>query len=174
MKLFLNFLTIMSLLNVISSCSPSLSKSNNDLEGTWVLKNVLMADAMDVPCGFSNEGKVQEMNVSFSSEKVEGNDQMKLHGQSSVNKFMGAYTIISYDSSTKTGKIKFEPIASTKMASINTEFMNCEQRYLSYLEKSVDFKIENEKLQLSITHKLSGNSPYENSYRNVLYFQKSK
>ena len=147
-----------------------------DLQGTWVLKNVLMGDAMDVPCGFINEGKVKEMNVTFTSEKVAGTDRMKLYGQSSVNEFMGSYTILSYDPISKTGKIKFEPLVSTKMAAVDPSFMDCENRYFSYLGNSEDFKIENGKLQLSKTYPLakgdSGNSPFGESYKNVLYFDK--
>ena len=145
----------------------------NNLEGTWILKNVLMGDAMDAPCGFMNEGKVKEMNVTFTSEKVAGTDRIKLYGQSSVNKFMGGYTILSYDADTKTGKIKFESLASTKMASDDPAFMDCENRYFSYLEIAEDFKIENGKLQLSKTYDNAVNSPFYNSYNNVLYFDKN-
>ena len=148
----------------------------NNLEGTWILKNVLMGDVMDASCGFMNEGKVKEMNVTFTSEKVAGTDRIKLYGQSSVNEFMGGYTILSYDAATKTGKIKFESLFSTKMASVDPNFMDCENRYFSYLEKAEDFKIENGKLQLSKTYPLAydnaGNSPFDNIYNNVLYFDK--
>ena len=145
----------------------------NNLEGTWILKNVLMGDVMDASCGFMNEGKVKEMNVTFTSEKVAGTDRIKLYGQSSVNEFMGGYTILSYDADTKTGKIKFESLASTKMASDDPAFMDCENRYFSYLEIAEDFKIENGKLQLSKTYDNAVNSPFYNSYNNVLYFDKN-
>ncbi len=148
----------------------------NDIEGTWVLKNVLMGDAMDVPCGFMNEGKVKEMNLTFTAEKVDVRGQKKLYGRSSVNDFIGGYTILSYDSTTKTGKIKLDPFVSTRMASVDPTFMNCENRYFSYLEKSEDFKIENGKLQLSKTYPLvkgdTVNFPFGESYKNVLYFYK--
>lgn len=153
-----------------------LETSSNPLEGTWVFKNILMGDAVDVPCGFGNEGKVKEMNVTFTSEKLEVGGKLRLHGQSSVNGFMGTYTILSYDEKSKTGKLKFGPIASTKMASENPDFMECENRYLSYLEKSENFKIEGGKLQLSKTSPLvkedARNSPFGDSYNNVLYFEK--
>jgi hypothetical protein len=150
--------------------------SSNDLEGTWVLKNVLMGDAMDAPCGFMNEGKIKEMNITFTSEKGVTSDKKKLHGKSSVNDFMGGYTIISYDKKTKTGKIQFEPLVSTKMAAIDPVIMECENRYFLYLQKSEDFKIENGKLQLSKSYPLAkgdtGNSPFGESYKSVLYFDK--
>ena len=77
---------------------------------------------------------------------------------------------------TKTGKIKFEPLVSTKMASENTTLMECENRYLSYLEKMVDFKIEDEKLQLSITlNPLNGNvgkDPFAENYKICFYLIK--
>jgi hypothetical protein len=149
--------------------------SDNPIEGTWVLKNVLMGDAMDAPCGFSNEDKVKEMNVTFTSEKTKNNEIYKLHGQSSVNSFSGQYVIQSYDTKTKTGKIKFEPLASTKMAG-NQDFMDCETRYFTYLQKSEDFKIVDGKLQLIKSTPLAndgkGNSPFGESYKNVLYFYK--
>ncbi len=161
---------------IVTENGSSKQEFSNALEGTWVLKNVLMGDAMDAPCGFMNEGKVKEMNITFTSEKNKESNQKKLHGQSSVNNFMGAYTIISYDAKTKTGKIKFAPLASTKMAAINTYLMECENRYLSYLEKSEDFKIEEGKLQLSKTVSIakenSGNAPFGESYKSVLYFDK--
>jgi hypothetical protein len=150
--------------------------SSNDLEGTWVLKNVLMGDAMDAPCGFINEGKVKEMNVTFTTEKAASSDKNKLHGQSSVNNFMGSYTILSYDKKTKTGKIQFDPLVTTKMAAVDPTFMECENRYFLYLQKSEDFKIENGKLQLSKSYPLAkgdtGNSPFGESYKSVLYFDK--
>jgi len=150
--------------------------TRNLLEATWVLKNVLMGDAMDSPCGFANEGKVKEMNLSFTSEKGNFGDKQKLHGQSSVNGFIGSYTILSYDENSKSGKLKFSPLISTKMASVDPTFMECENRFLSYIEKSEEFKIEGGKLQLSKTYPLakgdSGNSPFGNSYKNVLYFDK--
>jgi hypothetical protein len=150
--------------------------TKNLLEGTWVLKYVLMGDAMDKPCGFVNEGKVKEMSLTFTSEKLEGTDQIKLHGQSSVNNFMGSYTILYYDENLKTGKIKFSQLASTKMAAVNPNFMDCETRYLSYLESSEDFKIVDGKLQLIKSTPLpnngNGNIPFGESYKNVLYFDK--
>ena len=150
--------------------------TRNPLEGTWVLKNVLMGDAMDAPCGFANEGKVKEMNVTFTSEKLEEGGKLRLHGQSSVNGFMGSYTILFFDKNSKSGKLKFPPLISTKMASVDPTFMECENRFLSYLEKSEDFKIEGGKLQLSKTYPLAkgdtGNSPFGDSYKNVLYFEK--
>jgi heat shock protein HslJ len=151
--------------------------SNNTLEGTWVLKNLLEGDAMHAPCGFGNEGKVKEMNLTFTAEKGAAGDKKKLHGQSSVNNFMGSYTILSYDKKTRTGKIQFEPLVSTKMAAIDQTFMECESRYFSYLQKSEDFKIEDGKLQLIKTHSLpkgdsTNNSPWGDSYKNVLYFER--
>ena len=150
--------------------------TSNPLEGTWVLKNVLMGDAMDAPCGFANEGKVKEMNLSFTSEKGNSGDQQKLSGQSSVNGFVGWYTILSFDKKTKTGKIQFDPLITSRMASVDPTFMECENRYFLYLQKSEDFKIEGGKLQLSKTYPLAkgetGNSPFGDSYKNVLYFEK--
>jgi heat shock protein HslJ len=87
---------------------------------------------------------------------------------------MGWYTILSFDKKTKTGKIKFEPLVSTKMASENTTLMECENRYLSYLEKMVDFMLVNNQLQLINTTKFVSNSnlyPSE-SYSTILYFEK--
>ena len=150
--------------------------TRNLLEGTWVLKNVLMGDALDAPCGFANEGKVKEMNITFTSEKLEIGGKLRLYGQSSVNGFMGSYTILSFDEKTKTGKLKFDLIASTKMASENPDFMKCENQYLSYVEKSEDFKIEGRKLQLIKNYPLAKgdkeNSPFGDIYKNVLYFEK--
>lgn len=150
--------------------------TSNPLEGTWVLKNVLMGDAMDVSCGFANEGKVKEMNLTFTLEKGLSGDIKKLYGQSSVNDFSGGYTVLSYDEKSKTGKIQFSPLISTKMAAVEPTFMECENRYFLYLQKSEDFKIEGGKLQLSKTYPLAkgdtGNSPFGDSYKNVLYFEK--
>jgi hypothetical protein len=54
--------------------------------------------------------------------------------------------------------------------------MECENRYLSYLEKMVDFKIEDEKLQLSITlNPLNGNvgkDPFAENYKICFYLIK--
>ncbi len=150
--------------------------TSNPLEGTWVLKNVLMGDAMDVSCGFANEGKVKEMNLTFTLEKGFSGDRKKLYGQSSVNDFSGGYTILAYDEKSKTGKIQFSPLISTKMAAVEPTFMECENRYFLYLQKSEDFKIGGGKLQLSKTYPLAkgdtGNSPFGDSYKNVLYFEK--
>ncbi len=150
--------------------------NSNPLEGTWVLKNVLMGDAMDAPCGFVNEGKVKEMNLTFTSEKGLSGDIKKLYGQSSVNDFSGGYTVLSYDEKSKTGKIQFSLLISTKMAAVEPAFMECESRYFLYLQKSEDFKIEGGKLQLSKSYPLAkgdtGNSPFGESYKNVLYFEK--
>jgi len=155
--------------------SPKIIESN-PLQGTWALKYVLMGDAMDAPCGFSNEGKVKEMTVTFTSEKLESGSKMKLHGQASVNGFMGSYIILSFDEKTQSGKLKLDAIASTKMASENPNFMECENRFLTYLEKSEDFKIEGGKLQLSksypIANEKTENSPFGEIYKNVLYFEK--
>jgi len=177
---FMKYL-IASIALLVIGCSntKSVSKVNsysNPIEGTWVLKSVLMGDAMDMPCGFSNEGKIKEMNLTLTSEKEISGEKKKLFGQSSVNDFMGWYTILSFDEKTKTGKIKFEPLVSTKMASENTTLMECENRYLSYLEKMVDFKIEDEKLQLSITlNPLNGNvgkDPFAENYKICFYLIK--
>ncbi len=170
---------IASIAILIVGCSNTrsvLNKNNysNPIESTWVLKSVLMGDAMDMPCGFSNEGKIKEMNLTLTSEKEISGEKKKLFGQSSVNDFMGWYTILSFDEKTKTGKIKFEPLVSTKMASENTTLMECENRYLSYLEKMVDFKLVNNQLQLINTTKFVSNSnlyPSE-SYSTILYFEK--
>ncbi len=160
-----------STLNVTTSKQLAVT---NDIEGTWVLKYVLMGDAMDKPCGFINEGKVKEMNVTFTSEKIAGTSRMKLYGQSSVNSFRGSYSILSYDEKTQTGKIKLEQVASTNMAAVNPDLMDCETRYLSYLERSEDFKIVEGKLQLIKSTPLPnnghGNIPFGDSYKNVLYF----
>lgn len=170
---------IASIAILIVGCSNTrsvLNKNNysNPIESTWVLKSVLMGDAMDMPCGFSNEGKIKEMNLTLTSEKEISGEKKKLFGQSSVNDFMGWYTILSFEKKTKTGKIKFEPLVSTKMASENTTLMECENRYLSYLEKMVDFKLVNNQLQLINTTKFVSNSnlyPSE-SYSTILYFEK--
>ena len=151
---------------------------NNPLEGTWVLSNVLMGDAMDAPCGFMNEGKIKEMNLTFTSEKGPTGEKSKLNGQSSVNTFLGNYTVLSYDKKTNTGKIELDALISTKMASVNPAFMECETRYLTYLQKVEDFKIEDGKLQLSKTYPLpkgdTGHSPFGDSYKNILYFKKKQ
>jgi hypothetical protein len=170
---------IASIALLVIGCSntKSVSKVNsysNPIEGTWVLKNVLMGDAMDMPCGFSNEGKSREMNLILTSEKEISSEKKKLFGQSSVNDFMGWYTILSFDEKTSTGKIQFESLASTKMASENTTLMECENRYLSNLEKMVDFKLVNNQLQLINTIKFVSNSnlyPSE-GYSTILYFDK--
>ena len=170
---------IASIAILIVGCSNTrsvLNKNNysNPIESTWVLKSVLMGDALDMPCGFSNEGKIKDMNLTLTSEKEISGEKKKLFGQSSVNDFMGWYTILSFDEKTKTGKIKFEPLVSTKMASENTTLMECENRYLSYLEKMVDFKLVNNQLQLINTTKFVSNSnlyPSE-SYSTILYFEK--
>lgn len=150
--------------------------TSSPLEGTWVLKNVLMGDAMDAPCSFVYEGKVKEMNLTFTLEKGFSGDRKKLYGQSSVNDFSGGYTILAYDEKSKTGKIQFSPLISTKMAAVEPTFMECENRYFLYLQKSEDFKIEGGKLQLSKSYPLAkgdtGNSPFGESYKNVLYFEK--
>ncbi len=176
-----NFLYLVILSSIGCSAPKKVSVENqnsnletikNPLEGTWVLKNVLMGDAMDMPCGFVNMDKVKEMNLTFTDDKGNSSVIKKLFGQSSVNNFSGGYTVLSYDEKSKTGKIQFFTLISTKMAAVNLDFMECEKRYLSYLEKSVDFKIEDGKLQLSLTIPLTGNSssPWGESYRNVLYF----
>ena len=156
--------------------TPQQTTSNNPIEGTWVLKNVLEGDAVHAPCGFDNEGKVKEMNLTFTAEKGATGDKKKLHGQSSVNDFSAGYTILSYDKKTKIGKIQLDPLISTKMAAIDQSFMECENRYFLFLQKSEDFKIEDGKLQLSKTYPLAkgdiGNSPFGESYKNVLYFEK--
>lgn len=170
---------IASIALLIVGCSNTRSVLNKNnyskpIEGTWVLKSVLMGDAMDMPCGFSNEGKIKEMNLTLTSEKEISGEKKKLFGQSTVNDFMGWYTILSFDEKTKTGKIQFEPLVSTKMASENTTLMECENRYLSYLEKMVDFKLVNNQLQLINTTKFVSNSnlyPSE-SYSTILYFEK--
>lgn len=170
---------IASIALLIVGCSNTRSVLNKNtyskpIESTWVLKSVLMGDAMDMPCGFSNEGKSREMNLTLTSEKEISGEKKKLFGQSTVNDFMGWYTILSFDEKTKTGKIKFEPLVSTKMASENTTLMECENRYLSYLEKMVDFKLVNNQLQLINTTKFVSNSnlyPSE-SYSTILYFEK--
>ncbi len=179
MKKILILLMSFTIISCSTSNQTSLESLNtqrltafSNLEGTWILKNVLMGDAMDAPCGFMNEGKVKEMNVTFTSEKLTETECMKLYGQSSVNEFMGGYIILSYDADTKTGKIKFEPLVATRMASVDPAFMDCENRYFSYLEIAEDFKIENGKLQLSKTYDNAVNSPFDNSYNNVLYFDK--
>ena len=172
---------IASIALLIVGCSNTRSvlKKNtysNPIEGTWVLKSVLMGDALDMPCGFSIEGKSRDMNLILTSEKEISGEKKKLFGQSTVNDFMGWYTILSFEKKTKTGKIKFEPLVSTKMATENTTLMECENRYLSYLEKMVDFKIEDEKLQLSITlNPLNGNvgkDPFAENYKICFYLIK--
>lgn len=150
--------------------------TKDPLEGSWILKNVLMGDALDASCGFANVGKVKEMNLTLTSEKGFSGDIKKMFGQSSVNDFTGEYTVLSYDEKSKTGKIEFSPLMSTKMAALDPTLMECESRYFSYLQKSEDFKIEGGKLQLSNTYPLakgdSGNSPFDQSYKNVLYLEK--
>ncbi|OIN58971.1 META domain-containing protein [Arsenicibacter rosenii] len=152
----------------------SVTTRADDLKGTWVLKSVLMGDAMDAACGFMNEGKVQEMNVTFTQESVGDKGELKLYGQSSVNTFAGSYTIDSYDMAAKRGKLNIGALAVTKMNSPNAEFMNCETRYLTYLSKAVDFSINADgQLELSNTVKLNGSgSLIGESYKSALYFSK--
>lgn len=171
------FIASISLLIVGCSNTRSvLNKNNyfNPIEGTWILKSVLMGDAMDMPCGFSNEGKSRIMDLTLTSENENSSNRRKLFGQSTVNNFMGWYTILSFDEKAKEGKIQFESLVSTKMASENTTLMECENRYLSNLQKMVDFKLVNNQLQLINTIKFVSNSnlyPSE-SYSTIFYFEK--
>lgn len=148
----------------------------NQLEGTWVLTRVLMGDMVDMPCGFANEGKVQPMTITFTTEKVANTSTMKLSGQSSVNQFFGSYVVNSFNETTGTGRIKMGALGSTNMAS-SADLMDCESRYFSMLSKSVDFKLElvNGKLQLEmgVKHPITGNitQPME-GLDNLLYFEK--
>ncbi len=174
-----------SMLLVVSACAPKFSKPNTTTQelitepviaGTWILRSVLMGDAMDVPCGFFNEGKVHEMNVVFHPQTVSNEVKLQVTGQSSVNQFMGTYTILSFDRATQIGKIKMGPLVVTKMAASNPDFMECEKRYLSYLEHAADFKLEGNQLQLIKSFPLpndgKGNIPFGESYKTILYLNK--
>jgi hypothetical protein len=145
----------------------------NQLEGTWVLKRVLMGDMVDMPCGFVNEGKIQPMTLTFTTEKEGDASQMKLHGQSSVNRFFGSYTLTSFNKATGTGKIKLGALGSTKMAS-SSDLMDCESRYFSMLSESVDFKIESVngivQLEMGVKHPITGS--VSQGLDNLLYFEK--
>lgn len=175
---------ILVLLTSIAACTTNKKtaidgETNNEIassipiNGTWVLKNVLMGDAMDAPCGFRNLDKVKEMNITFATD---ANGTMSLQGQSSVNSFSGKYSIKSYDAKSKTGKIKIEKIVSTRKAAIDPDFMECETRYFSYLENTEEFKIEEGKLQLIKSTPLPksdyGNAPFGETYKSILYFDK--
>ena len=149
---------------------------SNQLEGTWVLKRILMGDMVDMPCGFANEGKIQPMTITFTTEKEANTSKMKLNGQSSVNQFFGSYVVDSFNEATGTGKIQLGALGSTKMAS-SADLMNCENRYFSMLSESVDFKLElvNGKVQLEmgVKHPINGSSPQPaEGLDNLLYFEK--
>lgn len=148
----------------------------NPLQGTWVLKNILTGDILDAPCGFANEGKVDEMNINFTNQAQTENDLKQLNGQSSVNSFTATYKIISYNKKKQTGKISISPIMSTKMGAIEPFFMECEKRYFNLLQSTQDFSFQNGKLLLSKINPNANhdeNYPYANeAYANVLYFEK--
>ena len=148
------------------------STTRNPLEGTWVLKNILMGDAMDVSCGFVNEGKVREMTITFSSDKVDS--KFKLYGNSSVNDFSGTYSLLNYNDTIHSGKLLIHPLSATKMASINSSWMACENRYLSNLEKMEEFKVSNNRLQLIHSFKIIkySDSASVEFYQTILYFDK--
>ncbi len=146
--------------------------TQNVLEGTWILKSVLSGDIMDTPCGIENN---VEINIVFEAQK-EGEKNINFSGQSSVNSFSGSCTILSFDEKTKSGKIKFGPIASTKMASIAKEYQDCENRYFSILQVTEDFTIKNNKLELIKSIPMS-KSDIENGTFNegnnlILFFDK--
>jgi heat shock protein HslJ len=149
-----------------------MNQDKNPLKKTWILKKVLMGDALDAPCGFINEDKVNEMYITFSEENENGVIKFKFNGQSSVNSFIGSYTILSYDVKTNTGKIKINPILSTKKASENFSFNECENRFFKFLETSEEFKINGNKLELYKTTKLENNQETLSSYTIKLYFDK--
>lgn len=148
------------------------STTRNPLEGTWVLKNILMGDAMDVSCGFVNEGKVREMTITFSSDKVDS--KFKLYGNSSVNDFFGSYSLLNYNDTIHSGKLLIHPLAATKMASFDSSWMACENRYLSNLEKMEEFIVLNNRLQLIHSVKIvpNPNSSLVEFYQTILYFDK--
>jgi hypothetical protein len=152
------------------------ASSDNALEGTWTLKNVLMGDAMDMPCGFGSEGKVRDMNITFTSDKTSGG-AMKLSGQSSVNTFFAEYNIESFDTSSKVGKIKMGAIGSTKIGG-DSILMACENRYFSFLQNAVKFTINsdnNNKIEvLQMSYSISGvpGGVFGGEYTNTLFFER--
>jgi heat shock protein HslJ len=167
MKNLFNLLTSFLVVATISctndtTISPS---STNELEGTWVLKSILLGDAVP-PLN-----NVREMNITFSSTK---NDSSSIFfGQSSVNTFFGGYNIVSFDNSSKTGKIKMGAIASTKIAG-KPELMQLENIYLAILEKSVDFKIttNNDVQKLRLSYSVPAGAVKNEAYDYVLFFER--
>ena len=123
-----NFILIMILGLMITSCSEFSGTVADELEGTkWNLltirKSILIPDSI--------------ITIEFEDDEV--------RGTSGCNTYFGEYT-------SKENKISFGVLAATEMACLNPEgIMGQEQEYLSFLSEIVAYSIEGDRLILKKT-----------------------
>lgn len=137
-KLTIAFLLVIQM--YMASCSKSAEMPISGLEGTWVLKNVFLSDALDGPC--SSPNYQTEITLKFSIDSTDAEKPVyRISGKSAVNSYFGSFEIAEFDTENDSGIIKFSPIGSTKMAGPE-ELMRCESRYFSYFKEETDFSFD--------------------------------
>jgi heat shock protein HslJ len=158
------FLIVSFFIAQLNSCEKEEFALQDDLGGNWVLKNVFLSDAIDTPCGWeAGEHNALTMNVTKDG------DSYSFSGKSAVNNYFGTFSILSYNETTRTGKIKSGPIGSTKMAG-PAPLMNCEQRFFNQLETAIDFSIEENGVLKIGTFRNENSHPRDGGY--YLIFEK--
>jgi len=123
-----NFILIMILGLMITSCSEFSGTVADELEGTkWNLLTI--RKSIPIPDSI--------ITIEFEDDEV--------RGTSGCNTYFGEYT-------SKENKISFGVLAATEMACLNPEgIMEQEQEYLSFLSEIVAYSIEGDRLILKKT-----------------------
>jgi heat shock protein HslJ len=126
---------LLSLSFNMESCKETNMQNENGLIGDWLLDSVFLSDAIDSPCGWE-AGQHEPLTFEVTKE----GESYSFSGNSAVNAFFGSLEILSFDEASRAGQLKVGPIGSTKKAG-PPELMNCEQRYLGFMEGANDFSI---------------------------------
>lgn len=158
------FLIISFFITQMSSCETSNIDAQSEITGNWVLKNVFLSDAIDTPCGWE-AGEHEPLTLNITRD----GDSYSFSGKSAVNNYFGTFSILSYNETTRTGKIKSGPIGSTKMAG-PAPLMNCEQRFFNQLETAIDFSIDENGVLKIGTFRNENSHPRDGGY--YLIFEK--
>ena len=136
-------LSLIGLLIFTQTCEKVSVQKLNEIEGEWVLQNVFLSDAYDSPCGWEvKEHQPITLNIALE------NGQYAISGNAVVNNYFGSFEVLTFDKEAQKGTLKTGPIGSTRKAGPQP-LMNCESRFLNYLETATDFGLfEENELQI--------------------------
>ncbi|MCP9767780.1 META domain-containing protein [Lacihabitans sp. LS3-19] len=167
MAKFLFLLLFISLLKMESCTKVEVqAEIQTKIEGKWILKHKFLGDAIDTPCGYAvTNARDITLEISKDTESKEPN-VYKISGNSAVNLYFGNLKINTTDAANGISTITIGQLGSTKMAG-PPELMQCETGYFDLFNQSVEFRIENEHLQIGVFKK--DNTPSRDGGTYLIY-----